>query len=1105
MTTAPTDGKVSSGLPPVCERCFNRHVVNVRSSAISVERSYEESTPKESQARGNAKVRGRAYAIKDAEPRAYKYVERGCHLFLTHVTEKKSKEKQLEDVPVIRDFSEVFPDDLSGLPPSSTTARAVRERIYSSDFIIVGSTSVVCEEERWIFLNVYRLPRVKQVDSFRTRYGHFESKVMPFGLTNAPAVFMDLMNRVCKSYLDKFVIVFIDDILVYSKDEEEHRKHLKIILELLKKDGVHVDPAKIEAIKNWTTPTRPMKVRKFLGLAGYYQRFIEALPEGMEYFLVYCDASLKGYGAVLMQREKCVVFIDHKSLQYILNQKELNLRQQRWIELLSDYDCEIWYHPGKVNVVTYDLSRKERNKPLCVRALMMTVHNDILKQIRKAKKEAIKRKNTSAKNLGRLIKQIFKFRLDGTRCFENHVWLPRFSGLRDLVMHESHKFKYSIHPRSDKMYQDLKLLYWWLNIKVDIATYVSKCLTCVKDYYGFYEWAAKNAKWKALGTNLDMCTAYHPQTDGQSERTIQTLKDMCCAYVIDFGSSWDRHLPLFEFSYNNSYHASIKAAPYEALYGRKCRSPVSPWKGGVRFRKRRKSSPRYIGPFRILARVGPIAYTLELPEELKGIHSTFHVSNQKKFLAGGDIVVPMDVIQLDDKLHMIEELVEVVDRNVKRLKQNRIPIIKVYWNLQRGPKFTWEREDQIKKKYPHLFTSKDEKLNNGVVQPVAPTTAEQRLARKNELKAQDIDLKFLRSLPVEWRTHTLIWMNKIDLEDQSLDDLFNSLMIYEAESFQAEEEPTNYALMVFTSSSSSSSNNEVASCSKACTKAYATLKSHCDKLTNDLRKSQFDVVSYKTGLESVKTRIVVYQQNETVFEEDIKLLKLDIKLRDNALVERRKKLEKAKQERDELKLKFKKFQTSSKNLSQRLTRQTNDKTGLSYDNQVFNGNVFACDDLLSSAFDVSMPTSLVYDRYKSGEGYHVVPPPYTETFMPIKPNLVFHDAPTINETVFTAFNVEPSTTKPNKDLSQSNRPYAPLIEDWVFDSKDESKVLTRFRIVLLNVARPINTDVPQTKSATLKANHTSSEHLRILVNKQQLIMGAQGKQRVITCYNCKGE
>ncbi|GKD50951.1 putative reverse transcriptase domain-containing protein [Tanacetum coccineum] len=243
---------------------------------------------------------------------------------------------------------------------------------------------------------------------------------------------------------------------------------------------------------------------------------------------------------------------------------------------------------------------------------------------------------------------------------------------------------------------------------------------------------------------------------------------MLRTYVIDFGSSWDRHLPLVEFSYNNSYHTSIKVAPYEALYGRKFRSPVcwsevwdgqltglelirdtteknvqiknrllvarshqksyadkrakplefefgdmvllkvSPWKGTVRFGKRGKLSPCYIGPFRNLARVGHVAYTLEFPEELKGIHSTFHVLNLKRCLEEGDIVVPMDEIQLDDKLHMIEEPVEVLDREVKRLKQSQIPIVKVRWNSLRGPEFTWEREDQIKKKYPCLFTSKDE-------------------------------------------------------------------------------------------------------------------------------------------------------------------------------------------------------------------------------------------------------------------------------------------------------------------------------------------------------------------------------------------------------------
>ncbi|GKC80840.1 putative reverse transcriptase domain-containing protein [Tanacetum coccineum] len=281
-----------------------------------------------------------------------------------------------------------------------------------------------------------------------------------------------------------------------------------------------------------------------------------------------------------------------------LGAKELNLRQQRWIELLSDYDCEIRYHHGKANVVVDALSRKERDKPLRVRALMITVHNDLPKQIRGAQEEAMKGKNVKAENLGRLIKPIFEFRPDETRCFGNRVWLPQYGGLRDLVMHESHKSKYSIHPGSDKMYQDLKPLYWWPNMKADIATYVSKCLTCVKvkaehqkppgllqqpeilvwkweritmDFVSelprtpsgydtiwvIVDRLTKTAHFlpmkkidsmekltrlylkeiKALGTKLDMSTAYHPQTDGQSERTIQMLEDMLRACLIDFGSS----------------------------------------------------------------------------------------------------------------------------------------------------------------------------------------------------------------------------------------------------------------------------------------------------------------------------------------------------------------------------------------------------------------------------------------------------------------------------------------------------------------------------------------------------------------------------------------
>ncbi|GJZ52961.1 reverse transcriptase domain-containing protein [Tanacetum coccineum] len=358
----------------------------------------------------------------------------------------------------------------------------------------------------------YHQLRVRDEDipktAFRTRYRHYEFHVMPFGLTNVPAVFMDLMNRVCKPYLDKFVIVFIDDILIYSGNKKEHADHLRIILELLKKEklyakfskcdfwinimqflghvidsqGIHVDPANIEAVRNWASPTTPIEVRQFLGLAGYSRIFIEgflkiakslteltqknkkyiwgenqesafqllkqklceaptlALPEGNDDFVVYSDASRQGLGAVLMQREKviayasqqlkphkenytthdlelgavvfvlkiwrhylygtkCIVFIDHKSLQHILDQKELNMRQRRWLELLADYDCEIRYHLRNENVVANALSQKERIKPLRVKALILTLHPKLPSQILEAQAEAIKEENIKTENL----------------------------------------------------------------------------------------------------------------------------------------------------------------------------------------------------------------------------------------------------------------------------------------------------------------------------------------------------------------------------------------------------------------------------------------------------------------------------------------------------------------------------------------------------------------------------------------------------------------------------------------------------------------------------------------------------------------------------------
>nr|GEZ81412.1 hypothetical protein [Tanacetum cinerariifolium] len=291
--------------------------------------------------------------------------------------------------------------------------------------------------------------------AFRTRYGHYEFQVMPFGLTNAPAVFMDLMNLVCKPYLDRYMIVFRDDILIYSKNRKEHEGHLKLILKLLKEEelyakfskcefwlskvqflghvidseGIHVDPAKIESIKDWESPKTPTKICQYLGekAEAAFQLLrqklcsapILALPEGSENFV-----------------------------------KELNMRQRCWLELLSDYDCEIRYHPGKANVVADALSRKERSKPLRVRALVMNIGLNLPKQILNDQSKARKEENFIKEDLHGMINKL-EPRADRTLCLNNRSWIPCIGDLRALIMHESHeshKSKYSIHPGSDKMY-----------------------------------------------------------------------------------------------------------------------------------------------------------------------------------------------------------------------------------------------------------------------------------------------------------------------------------------------------------------------------------------------------------------------------------------------------------------------------------------------------------------------------------------------------------------------------------------------------------------------------------------------------------------------------
>lgn len=988
---------------------------------------------------------------------------KGNEVFLCKVTEV-SEGVKLEDIPVVRDYPDVFPEELPGIPPErdvefgidvipgtapiskapfrmapsemqelKTQLQELVEKGFIRPSVSPWGAPVLfvkkkdgsmrlCIDYRELnkvtIKNKYPLPRIEdlfdqlkgagvfskidlrsgyhqipvkkddiQKTAFRTRYGHYEFVVMPFGLTNAPAVFMDQMNRSFHELLDVCVVVFIDDILVFSKDEEEHAKHLERVLDILRKqkwyakfskcefwltevaflghvinkEGVKVDPAKIKAILEWASPSSVAEVRSFLGLAGYYRRFVHnfsiiarpltnlmkkdckfrwsedcekafqllkeklttapvlALPTEGEGYEVFSDASKNGLGCVLMQQGKviayasrqlkvheknypthdlelaavvfalkiwrhylygvpCKIYTDHKSLKYIFTQKELNMRQRRWLELIKDYDLTLEYKEGKANRVADALSRKSGpllnfmrvlSKDLCeefrkleievvslggvkARLSAMSSEPDLYAELREKQQNDPKlQKIRAAKAQGRA--ENFTVAENGTMKFKGRWCVPNDPFLKDEIMKEAHNTPYSVHPGGSKMYKDLKLSFWWPGMKKDVAEFVAKCLVCQKvkiehqrpggllqplpipawkfdsvsmDFVMGLPNAAGglNAVWvivdrltkvarfipmkktwsmeqmaeaysneiirlhgvpreivsdrdprflshfwsslqKAFGTNLKLSTAFHAATDGQTERTIQTLEDMLRACALEFQGSWVKSLSLVEFSYNNSYHSSIQMAPYEALYGRKCRSPtfwsdisdtlvlgpeliqatvekvkviqakmkaaqdrqksyadlgrrpiafnvgdkvllkVSPMKGVSRFGVKGKLSPKYVGPYEVLERVGEVAYRLALPVELSKVHNVFHVSQLRRYRSDPSHVIAVESVEVEPNLTFEEKPVKILDRQVRALRRKEVSLVKVLWRSQKYEEATWETEESMRLKYPELFVA----------------------------------------------------------------------------------------------------------------------------------------------------------------------------------------------------------------------------------------------------------------------------------------------------------------------------------------------------------------------------------------------------------------
>ncbi|GJR89200.1 putative reverse transcriptase domain-containing protein [Tanacetum coccineum] len=450
--------------------------------------------------------------------------------------------------------------------------------------------------------NRYPLPRIDdlfdqlQGSSIYSKFRYEVTSVMSFGLTNASAVFMDLMNRVCKPYLDKFVIVFIDDILIYSKSKKEHEEHLGRSLNCLRRKNC--------------TPSSPSVNSDFPGYNSSRFANFRALP--------------------------AIIKIASKGFKDRQDNDQTNPKG-----------------------VKFDWGDKQE-----------------------AAFQLLKQKLCSALILA-LPEGSEDFRICG--CFKE--------GFGRLTWSSSVRSK-DLEALSVRN-QDNEETILVAQYESQHRTYVSKCLTCAKVKAEHQRPSGLLVQQRYLnGSGDNIMMDFVTKLPKSSQELVQETTERIIQIKQRIQTAHDRQ---------KSY-ADLKRKPMEFQVGDKVMLKVLPWKGVVRFGKRGKLNPRYVGPFKVLKKVGAVAYKLELPQELSRVHNTFHVSNLKKCYSDDPLVVPLEGLQVDDKLHFVEEPVEIMDREVKQLRRSRVPIVKVRWNSRRGPEFTWEREDQFRKKYPHLFT-----------------------------------------------------------------------------------------------------------------------------------------------------------------------------------------------------------------------------------------------------------------------------------------------------------------------------------------------------------------------------------------------------------------